>query len=324
MTLGGVWNTLPAFSEADGAAISIGVTVLSFLLVVISAGIGGFILVQKPVIYPALPLLSASAVLVVCAVSGVTLDASLVISALWVLIPAAGSVGLYLAYRLKLRRTSAVILTAVFCGGVNIILFLANFYLAVGTVSLSAIFEEINAFRDLLIAEVTKQLSSMGAEVSGLVTAKAVEASFNAAFNILPSIFISIFSITGFFAHKAFLRLLGANMMLGSLTDEMKRFEVTKITAIVYLATYLLIILSSGYDSVFVTVLNNLYAVLELPMALVGLMSISPRVVGNTMRVGCLPIAFVIVAFVISPPLALLLLSFFGAIGTIRKKEGNK
>ncbi len=320
MTLGGVWNTLPAFSDEGSATISLGATVLSFVLMIIAVGIGGFILCLKPVIYPALPLLSFGAVLAVCAASRVTLDASLIVSALWVLIPVAGSVGLYLAYRLKLRRTSAIILTASFCGVVNVILFLANFYLVAGTISLSVIFEEINGFRDLLIAEAQKQLSSMDAEVSGLLSAEAIEASFNAAFNILPSIFISIFSITGFFAHKTFLRLFRMNMMLGSLGEEMKRFEITKITAIIYLATYLLIILSAGHDSVFVTVLNNLYTILELPLALVGIMSISPRVVGNTMRVGCMPISLVIVAFLFSPPLALLLLSFFGAVSTLKRK----
>lgn len=305
-------------SDTAGSPIVFGTGLFGIIFIILSCGITAFVTCMSPMLSPVAPVLAIMGAVALRFSFGEKINVGVLFAILWMLLPFVGGLALAIATRNACRRTTAIVAVAAVIGVFSLLLFLAEMYVASGRISVDAIIDSINLFRGSLIDAFESQTDAF-AELyrESSLEQINIEATVNSFFNLLPSMIVLCFSVIGFFAQKLMFMLYGIYRLSELLTREMKDFVPNKITAIVFVAAYLVSFLSSQ-GSLTRAISDNLYCILEPALAVFGAISLKPQRVGNFVRVGCFPIIGIAFLFVFMPSLAFLLLAVIGTVKLLK------
>lgn len=304
---------------ADGA-VSLNSGFLGLVFTVVACAIIAFIGCVRPVLVLVAPLAAITVSAVILIFTKNKISVSFIMSLSGWLIPLSGGVALSLATVKKWRRTSAVIAVSAGLGLSYLLLLATDFYIIVGAFSPGLLIETFNSQRDILISELSNNLGELSAIYGTKISEQLIALAVNSFFNYLPALAILSFCILGFFSQKILFLIFKSQNMQALLDEDMKEFLPSKITAIMFIASYALSFLAPA-ASLVKAVADNVYIILEPALTLVGIVHLMPKRVNNVVRIGCLPFISIAFLFFFAPSLAVLMLAVMGTIKIFRTSK---
>ena len=292
--------------------------ILGFFLSFIIGGMTALLVLEAPRLAPLPPILSFAFVLSFFIVQSGGFRVAFLFGALFSLLPFVFGLFLALAMKKGVNRTGAILSSAL-AGGVFVLaLSILSVYLAGGIINGEVLLSLVDQLREgmheyfdaqlLLIKENFPQTDISGIDPGVLA---------NGIINLLPTVVVLYFSVMAFFINLSLLALLKIYDLYHKTEPQDREFKVSVVTAVVFAASYLLATFIA--DSPALAVLDNLYMILILPMAVTGLMYCLPRREGNAVKVGCFPLVISVPLIFILPGVGIFLLALFGTIFTIKE-----
>lgn len=183
-------------------------------------------------------------------------------------------------------------------------------------------FSEFIEYCKLELSSLLDQYLGTVSELYGVdVSSIDISGSVNAFFNALPGTIGSLCVTLSIMAQLI-------KLALGKMTGLYDSFDITEtfynvsiVSAVLYGVCALVSLLWTGNDSVLLTTLECVASILCPVLALSGIISLLPRRHGRVVRVGCFPITAVAFLLTVSPPAAVLLLSFIGVFDVIKTER---
>lgn len=318
-TMCGLWNL---FGVSSGHTdVGFMVASMSYLLYFIIGGLTAVLVIESPKLAFLPPLLSFGLVLVFFSLVGGAVRAPFVINALVTLIPFVCGISLAIAMKRGFTRTGAITLSASVTGVFSVGILMLSAYISGNELSVSALLD----FVDVIRAEATEFFGTQISEATEMFPQYDLSeidpaVIVNEIFNILPAMFILLFSVLAFFVNVSMLASMRILGIYDRVEQKDRAFEVSAVTAVVFAVSYIASIILSGADSPAFAVCYNISVVLMPALAMVGLFENLPRKEGRTIRIGCFPIFFGIPLLLIYPSIGLLVFSILGTISTLKKE----
>ena len=244
---------------------------------------------------PLIPLLSFGLSAVACA----GIDISLLC-----LLPLPATIALALGTRSSasketgLTRVGVICLTSL-CLGITAIGFGAWFlHKSLGSLDISVIKDFLDALREELIAQIMALHIDTGKEIvypfEGQET--LITNVVAVTFNILPAVFVVICNVAAALSQMVTLSGLTAFGFGESITDHVKAYRISVVSAFVFLASWVVALIANAETSTMVGTVAENFAIILLPgMALAGFL----RLVQFMARKGCAPGCLIFLLFFI-------------------------
>lgn len=217
------------------------------------------------------------------------------------LLPFPGAVTLALGTRSSAAREDGLTRVGVTCAttlalGVTVTAVAAGIlYARLGTLDPETLLAMLDALRTSAIALLTDAAATAGGALAELVTPTYAADTVNSLFNLLPGYAVAALLIFTAVAQMILLAALHANGYGNSITDRVRLYRISAVTGIVYLASYILMIVSlAGEESMATTVAHNLVIILQPGLALGGLLHLVARLSARGPRSGCAPLILLI------------------------------
>ncbi len=319
MALCAMMNIPGALASDRSAQPIIMSLIMSVLLGVISGGMTVMLmhnapkLVWIPALIPLIPFIiftAAKPEKLVLAVIGLLLS----------LYPIVSGMSMYIAMRKKISRTGTIIVSAACTGSYTALILLFYAYFCGMISSDSSLSDMISSARNALIGIMNESNEMLTETMGYTLGAEDIELVVNEFFNILPSTVLIIFLGSSFFTHLSFLALSQICGLLGTLPTSYTEFKVSRIGAVIFIASYALSAFADASSPIY-AVAVNISSLLLYPLALVGFTGVLPRRTGNIVRVGCFPLGTVMLLLVFAPFLAIPVLAFVGAWSSLKKEK---
>ncbi len=316
--LSGVWNLI-GVSMSDAIALTMS-GMLSMLVYVIAGGMCALLFLDFG------KYLSAAAAISFLGVLAPSLLAKLppamsLMNALLSLFPVVCGVIIAMSMKKGARRTEAIVSAAAGTGLYTIAVILLSVFLSGQRLDAAELISAIDFIREEMIRTTEFQSVEIASEYGYDLSAVDVEALVNSVFNLLPSMLILVFVFGAFFSQLSLLALSRLCGVYENLENKDTEFKITKITAAVYSAAYVLTVFIPTGSNIAGAVSENLSMVLMPGLALYGFMSVLPRREGSMIRIGCLPLAGIAALLLFSPMLAYPVLSFMGVMLAFRTRN---
>ena len=194
-------------------------------------------------------------------------------------------------------------------------------YVALHGTDLSIAKESIEAFRETLIDMTSKMLVAVSDELPEIAKISATDAkeaatlSVNEIFNLLPAIIITVSNIAAFFIHSMMMSTLFAEKAPSPTLRNMMLFDMSLISAIVFVGMSILgLILSGSEISVWFVTAENVVFILLPGMVLTSIMALKGL---TATKAGCAPSLMyfgVVFALLYIPSVMLPLAAVAGAV----------
>lgn len=188
-----------------------------------------------------------------------------------------------------LTRVGVICATSLTLGISLIAMILLAFYRHVGTLSLDAFMDGMEALRTAMIQQITSAeipeglAPEMVAEMEAMLTYSNAQNMVNSVFNLLPAIFVVMVNLISAGVQVLLHASLRAFGFGESVTDRVRTFRMSLISCIVFLVAYLVSFLESGDTSTLAgTVAQNIYVIFMPGLALAGML----RLIGGLTRKG--------------------------------------
>ncbi len=213
-----------------------------------------------------------------------------------------------------LTRVGVICLTTLFAG-LSLAAVAAYFlHLYLGTLDGTVLLTEFEAFRTALIDRLIAKAAEAGGQIAELMTSAYITSLVNSLFNLLPGYLVAGICIYAAIAQMMLLSGLQAGGFGASVTDRVRGFRISRISDIVFIAAYLLMLFgSNGKVTMAGTVAHNLVIILQPGLALGGLLRLVARLARRGSRSGCTPFLLFLVPVLLF--LAPTFLAIYEAIG---------
>ena len=234
--------------------------------------------------------------------------------------PVAVGFALYVSVKRKMRRTGAIVFASTVSALLWLVLICLSIYYSYGSLDESTVLSLIDELRLSMTASLDEQFAALSELYGTSVLADfSAEALVNSVFNVLPAIFTILLTVSLYIIQRLLFLCYSAFHLKDRFTPEMKTFEVSAPCAVIFAVCYLMSVILYSNKGPAKAVFDNLSMILEPGLAVTGLLSLLPKRDGNMVRIGCFPIAALIIVFFISQSMALLLLAVIGTVFTIKK-----
>ncbi len=246
-------------------------------------------------------------------------------SALSVLVCLPASAVLAFAVLKNRTRLFAVCGFSAVFGICSLLLVAAFMYASEGKLDFTAVWDTVEQYRQTLVEYFSEFELAVGEETIKPFSEDLAKIIVGAVLNIIPSIIITGFNAIAFISNLSLLKLLSADNNSDLLTEETASFRMSAVSAILFIATYIIIMFTGDVSSLFIAVCNNINIVLSFGLFVAGCGSIYSKFVTHPEKRKSFIIAAVII-FVTFASLAFTLVTLVGAYTTLsyRKKSSKQ
>lgn len=281
----------------------------AFVALVLGGSCGGFLLIHYHDLkkYPYILAVPVAAYALSALITGDPLRGLLS------LLPFALSVVAALCVLLLMKRTDATVLLTVTLAAVLLAAGLLTFaVMGLKGSPLEFVTETVRSGIVSLFKDMEARYAEVGMSLG--LTEVTVSNTATLLVNLLPAIGIVACAVTAFLLYRLLLQFLIAFRSVPSLPVRLAGFTMSRISAVLFLATYILSLVANySTTTLFGTICDNVALVLEPGLALVGVTSLLPRGVAHSCLSTCLLMLVLILTFT-NPLLGLALAAVIGAM----------